>query len=57
VEAEKRIVGRSHVIVLGLIVAAIVIWLLFARPRLLCQGQSSEGQSIEQLSSERTSGK
>jgi len=56
-QAEKRMIGRSHVIVIGLIIVAIVFWLLFARPRLLGQGQSSEGAAIEQISTERNPSK
>ena len=56
-QAEKRMIGRSHVIVIGLMIAAVVLWLLFARPRLLGQGQSPEGAAVEQLSTERNASK
>ena len=35
----KRSIDRSHVIALGLIIAAILLFLLFARPRILGQGK------------------
>jgi hypothetical protein len=37
-QAGKRAIGRTHVIVLALIIAAVVLWLLLARPKLVGQG-------------------
>jgi len=56
-QAEKRAIGRSHVIVFGLIITAIFFWLLFARPRLLGQGQPTESQSAGASSTEKSSEK
>lgn len=43
--AAKQTIGRAHVIVIGLVIAAMFLWLLFARPRLLGQvpAESSVG--------------
>jgi hypothetical protein len=53
-QAGKQAIGRGHVIVIGLIIAALLFWLLFARPRLLGQGQPTDSQSVGQPSEEKS---
>ncbi len=40
---------RTHMIVLGLIVTALILWLMLVRPRVLGQGdrQSAESGSVQ----------
>ena len=49
----KRSIDRTHVIALGLIIAAVLLFLLFARPRILGQGErpSLERQSMQEPTS------
>jgi hypothetical protein len=49
----KRSVDRTHIIVLGLMIAALLVFIFFARPRILGQGErpSPERQSAQQPTS------
>lgn len=40
---------RSHIILLGLVVAALIIWLLLARPRILGAGPQHSAGNISAL--------
>ena len=46
----KRSIDRTHIIVLGLMIAALLVFIFFARPRILGQGEppSPERQSMQQ---------
>jgi len=54
VQTGKQAIGKTHLVAIGLIIAAIFFWLLFARPRLLGQGQPAESQSVGQPSAENS---
>ncbi len=49
----KRTIDRTHVIMLGLIIAALLLFIFFARPRILGQ---SEPPAVERQPAQRATG-